>query len=133
MFFKLFLIFVIIPLIELGVFIKIGTVIGVLYTFALIFFTAIVGAYMVRMEGLSVFYRFQENLTKGTFPQEEIFDGALILLAGALLITPGVLTDITGFLLVFPLSRGVVKKIIRRYIKKKISRGDIHIHFGNDL
>lgn len=131
--FKLFLIFVLLPLIELGILIKIGTIIGVLHTFLLIFLTALIGAYMVKLEGLNVFYRFQENLAKGIFPQEEIFDGVLILIAGALLITPGVLTDITGFLIVFPATRRIIKKIIKQYLKRKIDQGHIRIHFKRDL
>ena len=88
---------------------------------------------MVKLEGLNVFYRFQENLAKGIFPQEEIFDGVLILIAGALLITPGVLTDITGFLIVFPATRRIIKKIIKQYLKRKIDQGHIRIHFKRDL
>ncbi len=121
MFFKLFLLFTIIPVIELTILIKIGTLIGTLNTVMLVIFTAMAGAYLVRMEGLGVIYRFQQNMQEGRFPAEEILDGAMILVAGALLVTPGVATDIIGFLLVFPSSRRVIKISLRRYIERRIS------------
>lgn len=129
MFFKVFLLFVVFPIVELIFLIKIGTLIGITSTILLILFTAIAGAYMVKTEGLGVMYRFKDNLSKGIFPEEEILDGVLVLVAGALLITPGVLTDFIGFLLVFPPSRGLIKVWIKRYIRKKIEKGDIHITF----
>lgn len=125
MFFKLFLLFTIIPVIELTLLIKIGTLIGTLNTVMLVIFTAVVGAYLVRMEGLGVIYRFQQNMQEGRFPGEEILDGAMILVAGALLVTPGVATDIIGFLLVFPSSRRMIKISLRRYIERRISRVNI--------
>lgn len=128
MFFKLFIVFTIIPVIELSVLIKIGSTIGVLNTILLVMFTALLGAYLVKMEGIGVITRFQKNMATGIFPAEEILDGAMILVAGALLITPGVVTDIIGFLLVFPASRQIIKRFLRGYIQKKISASDIRIN-----
>ena len=128
MFFKLFLLFTIIPVVELALLIKIGTVIGTLNTVILVIFTALVGAYLVKIEGISVLTRFQQNMLEGVFPAEEIFDGALILIAGALLVTPGVATDVIGFLLVFPLSREIIKKHLKRYVRNRISTVDIRIN-----
>jgi UPF0716 protein FxsA len=121
MFFKLFLIFTIVPVLELAILIKVGTLIGTLNTVLLVIGTALAGAYLVRIEGLNVFYRFQRNLSEGVFPSEEIFDGALLLVAGAVLITPGILTDILGLLLVFPASRRIFKGLIRRYVEKSVT------------
>jgi len=128
MFFKLFLIFAVIPLIELAILIKIGTYIGALNTITLVILTAIIGAYMVRQEGLGVLYRIQKNMNEGQFPADELIDGIMILLAGALLLTPGVFTDVIGFLMVFPVSRNFIRKFIKRYLDKKISPRDIHIN-----
>lgn len=128
MFFKLFLIFAVVPLIELGILIEIGSHIGVLNTITLVILTAVVGAYMVRQEGLGVLYRIQKNMNEGQFPADELINGAMILLAGALLLTPGVFTDIIGFLMVFPTSRNFIRKFITRYLEKKISPNDIHIN-----
>lgn len=128
MFFKLFLIFAVVPLLELGVLIKIGTHIGAMNTIALVILTAIVGAYMVRQEGLGVLYRMQRDMNEGIFPADEIINGAMILVAGALLLTPGVFTDLIGFMMVFPLSRNFIRKYVKRYIEKKISPRDIRIN-----
>ena len=128
MFFKLFLIFAVIPLIELGILIKIGTVIGALNTITLVILTAAIGAYMVRMEGIGVMSRIQQNMQAGKLPAEELINGAMVLVAGALLLTPGVFTDLIGFLMVIPVSRNVIKKLIKQYIGKKISSEDIHIN-----
>lgn len=128
MFFKLFLIFAVIPVIELALLIKIGSVIGTLNTITIVILTALIGAYMVKLEGLGVMSRIQKNMQEGIFPGEELINGMMILIAGALLLTPGFFTDIIGFLMVFPFSRNHIKKIVRRYIEKKMSSGEIRIH-----
>jgi UPF0716 protein FxsA len=120
MFFKLFLIFTLVPVVELALLIKVGTLIGTLNTVVLVIGTALTGAFLVRLEGINVIYRFQRNLAEGVFPAEEIFDGALLLVAGAVLITPGFLTDILGLLIVLPHSRDVLKGLIRRYVEKNV-------------
>jgi UPF0716 protein FxsA len=128
MFFRLFLIFAIVPVIELSLLIKVGTLIGTLNTVVLVITTAMVGSYLVRMEGINVIYRFQQNMQEGIFPAEEILDGAMILVAGCLLVTPGILTDIIGFSFVFPMSRMAIKRLLRRYIDKKIATMNVRIH-----
>jgi UPF0716 protein FxsA len=67
-------------------------------------------------------------MQQGIFPAEELINGVMILIAGALLLTPGFFTDIIGFLMVFPASRNVLKRIAKRYIEKKISSGEVGIH-----
>jgi len=127
MFFKLFLIFSLVPVIELVLLIKIGSYIGILNTVIIVILTALIGAYMVRLEGIGVMYRIQKNMQEGIFPGEELLNGAMILIAGALLLTPGFFTDVIGFLLVFPLSREFIKKIIKPYIKKRMNPNEIEI------
>jgi UPF0716 protein FxsA len=128
MFFKLFLIFALIPVIELSLLIKIGSIIGTFNTIAIVILTAIIGAYLVKLEGLGIMYRIQQNMQEGIFPAEELINGMMILMAGALLLTPGFFTDVIGFLMVFPVSRRVIKRIARRYIEKKISSMDVRIN-----
>lgn len=128
MLFKLFLFFIIFPIVELALLIKIGSMIGVLNTLILIMGTALAGAYMVKMEGLNVLYRFKENLSRGIIPSEEFFDGLLVLIAGILLITPGILTDFIGFLFVFPGSRRIIKAWLKNYIRKKVESGRFYIY-----
>ncbi|UCH80877.1 MAG: FxsA family protein [Nitrospiraceae bacterium] len=128
MFFKLFLLFTLIPVIELSLLIEIGSYIGILNTVVIVILTAIAGAYMVRMEGMGVMYRIQKNMQEGKFPGEELISGAMILVAGALLLTPGFFTDIIGFLMVVPVTRGYISNMIKKYLEKKMSNGDIHIN-----
>lgn len=128
MFFYLFLIFVFVPVIELAILIKVGSIIGALNTIVIILLTAFIGAYMVKLEGMGVMYRIQQSMQEGIFPAEEVLNGMMILVAGALLLTPGFFTDVIGFLMVFPVSRNFLKRIARHYIEKKISSSDTYIH-----
>ncbi len=128
MFFKLFFLFTLIPVIELALLIEIGSKIGILNTVVIVILTAIIGAYMVRTEGMGVMYRIQQNMKDGMFPGEELISGAMILVAGALLLTPGFFTDIIGFLMVIPVSRKYIGNIIKKYIEKKMSNDEIHIN-----
>lgn len=120
MFLKLLLIFTAIPVIELSLLIKAGSFIGTMNTVLVVILTAVVGAYMVRMEGLGAISRIQDNLAKGVFPAEGLIDGMMILVSGAFLLTPGFLTDIIGFMMVIPASRGVIKKAVKHYIGRRI-------------
>ncbi len=121
MLFKLFLIFTIVPVIELALLIKVGSIIGTLNTIIIIILTAIIGAYMVKLEGIGIIYRINKNLQAGILPAEELIDGVIVLIAGALFLTPGFFTDIVAFLMVFPATRNVIKKILRYYFDKHIS------------
>ncbi|MEJ2183895.1 MAG: FxsA family protein [Nitrospirota bacterium] len=118
MLFRLFVLFCTIPVVELALLVYVGSRIGVLETIAIVVFTGVSGAFLVRSEGLGVLRRFRENVQRGVFPSEEILDGSMVLVAGALLLTPGFLTDILGFLLVFPPSRKRIKRFVRRYIDR---------------
>ena len=118
MFFKLFLIFSVIPVIELALLIKVGSLIGTMNTIAIVIVTALIGAYLVKLEGIGVIYRMQRDMSQGMFPAEELMNGVMILIAGALLLTPGFFTDVLGFLMVFPASRGAIKKLLKRYIER---------------
>jgi len=80
------------------------------------------------MEGMGVMYRIQKNMQEGRFPGEELISGAMILVAGALLLTPGFFTDVIGFLMVIPVSRNYIGNLIRKYIEKNMSNNDIHIN-----
>lgn len=123
MIFKLFILFAVVPLAEIALLIEIGTTVGTAETVLLVITTAIVGAWLVRMEGLGVMYRLRESVAEGRFPAEEMMDGALILVAGAVLLTPGLMTDLFGFFLVVPTGRKVVKKALKRYLEKSFFMG----------
>jgi UPF0716 protein FxsA len=93
----IFLIFIIIPLIEIVIFISIGSEIGILNTIAIILFTALAGIFLIRKRGLSLLFNAQKNMSQGIMPTEEIKGGIFLLVSGLLLITPGFFTDCIGF------------------------------------
>ena len=114
-------------MIELAILIKVGSYVGLFNTITIVILTAIIGAYMVKMEGLGVMYRIQQSMQGGVFPEDELINGVMILMAGALLLTPGFFTDIIGFLMVFPVTRNYIRTFIMKYIKGKMPPGDIEI------
>ncbi len=130
MFIKLILLFSVLPLIELYLLIQIGQVIGGLSTLALVLITGVVGAYLARMEGLRTAMRAQESLRQGTVPAEEMVDGLLIFMAGAVLITPGIITDCMGFLILFPPTRRYFKIWLRKQFDRMVVQGNVHIYRG---
>ena len=109
-----------IPLIEIYLMIKIGGVIGAFNTIFLIFFTAIVGIYFAKLEGLNAIRSGFSQLVKNEIPLYEIISGAALAFAALLLIIPGFLTDVIGFLLIIPITRKIfIKKISSKINKKK--------------
>ena len=124
MFLRLLLLFTIVPLVELFLLVKLGTVVGVGPTVALVIFTGVLGAWLARQQGLGVLRRLSEDLAEGRLPAEALIDGLLILIAGAVLLTPGLLTDALGFLLLVPQSRAVVRKEAVARFKRRFERGD---------
>ena len=105
MFRLLFLLFLIVPAIEIALFIQIGGVIGVFSTLLLILVTAILGVVLLRMQGLITLVRVQESLDRGEIPAIEMIEGILLLLCGAFLLTPGFFTDTIGFAVLVPAVR----------------------------
>ena len=119
-----------IPLVEIYLMIKIGSVIGVFNTIFLIFFTAITGIYFARLEGLNTLRSGFNQLVKNEIPIYEIISGAALAFAALLLIIPGFLTDVIGFLLIVPITRKIFIKIISsKFKKKKINDGFIEGDF----
>ncbi len=112
----LFIIFLTIPVLEIYLLIKVGSAIGSGYTILLVFATAILGAYLLRKQGLSTFARAQSSLSKHELPAMEMMEGLILLLTGALLLTPGFFTDVVGFLCLIPMVRQLlVKKLISKF------------------
>lgn len=103
------------PLIELYVLIAVGSEIGALSTVLLSIFTAVLGAGLVRMQGLSVLLRVQKTLTRGEAPALEMLEGALLMISGVMLLFPGFITDAIGFLILIPpLRRRFILAVLRR-------------------
>lgn len=105
----LVLLFLVVPLAELYVIIQVGQAFGALNTIALLILISAAGAWLVKREGMSVLRRFQRSVEAGSVPGKEIADGVMILFAGALLLSPGFLTDILGIALLLPPVRAVVR------------------------
>ena len=131
MFFRLFLLFTLIPLLELYLLITVGGYLGVGVTILVVLGTGMAGAYLARLEGWRTWHKIQSELQNGAAPASELIDGVLILAAGLLLITPGILTDVVGFSLLLPPTRAVLKVVIRRALEKRMRspNTDIEVHF----
>lgn len=123
----LFLLIILIPAAEIGVLLLSGNTIGVWPTIALMILTGVIGAYLAKKEGLATIRKVQEQLSYGQIPGDALLDGICILVGGTLLLTPGFLSDITGFFMLFPPTRKVCKVFITRYFRKRINRGNIKI------
>ncbi len=98
----------------------IGSRIGIVPTFGIILITGVLGAWLTKLQGMRTLARYQQAVSEGRLPHEEVMDGLLILVAGAVLLTPGFLTDAVGFSLLVPGVRAVVKKWLGHYLKGKI-------------
>lgn len=120
MFIRLFLLFTLVPLIELFLLVKLGDVIGFWPTVALVVTTGALGAVLTRMEGLRVLRRAQADFQQGRVPTDRMLDGLLILVAGAVLLTPGLITDAVGFFLLVPAGRRMVRKLVAAAVARKL-------------
>lgn len=110
----LFLLFVVLPIAELYLIIQVGVSIGAFNTFVAIVLVALVGSWVVKREGLRVWSRFNQTIAQGRVPTREIVDGVLLLAAGALLVTPGFITDAVGLLALFPPTRAFFRALLMR-------------------
>ena len=120
MFARLFLLFSVVPFIELFLLLSVGREIGVLPTVGMIILTALIGAALAKREGFRVFTEWQRAIAEMRVPEEGITSGLLVLVGGALLIAPGVLTDIVGILLMIAPIRRVVARWIEARVKKHL-------------
>ncbi len=117
---RLTLLFVLIPLVELAILVYLGTIIGAFYTVLIVVLTGILGAILMRSQGLAILSRIRSNLQSGILPANELFDGALILVGGLLLLTPGIITDILGLAVLVPQTRHIIGKLFRSLIYRRI-------------
>lgn len=124
---KLFLCFTLIPVIELYLLINLGSVIGGFNTVLLVILTGFAGAWLARMEGINTMFKVRQNLEQGLMPAEELIDALIILIAGLVLITPGLITDAMGLMLLWPFTRNMFKRFLRKKFDELNARGDINI------
>ncbi|WP_372739022.1 FxsA family protein [Neptunomonas sp.] len=112
----LFLLFILIPIIEITVLINVGQAIGTWYTVGLVLLSAFIGINMLRYQGLSTLARAQQRLSAGEMPAQEMVEGLVLAVGGALLITPGFVTDFIGFCCLIPFTRqAFVKGLMKRF------------------
>ena len=115
----LFLLFIVLPIAELYVIIQIGGEIGVLPTLALLIVDSLVGAALARSQSRAAWERFNRALAEGRMPGREVFDGAMIIVGGALLLTPGFITDVFGILLLLPPTRAALRSFLTRRVSRR--------------
>ena len=115
------LLFLIVPLAELYLILKVSDTIGIWWTIALLVADSLLGSWLLRSQGRAVWRRFNEILAQGRVPHREVIDGVLIIFGGAFLITPGFLTDIVGLVLLLPPTRAIV----RRMLARRMGRGAV--------
>ena len=111
------------PLIEIAVFIEVGGWIGLWPTIAIVILTAMIGTALLRAQGIATLNRARQQMDRGALPARELFDGLCLLFAGALLLTPGFVTDAVGFLLFVPPVRDSIRGFLRKHM-------DLHIQGG---
>ncbi len=126
---SLFALFVVVPAVELALLIEIGRRIGTLETILLIFATGALGAALARQQGLRVLRQVQIDSAAGRMPADALVDGVLILVAAALLVTPGVLTDAFGFACLVPATRALLRRRLQRWLSRRVQQGDAHVDF----
>lgn len=132
--FLLLVLFIVVPALELGILIEVGRWIGTLPTLGLIAVTGIVGAYLARRQGLGVLAQIRSDMAAGKIPAGALADGVMILIAGAVLMTPGILTDALGFSLLVPPVRQAFKRAFLRRLERSVraGRSQVTLRFRED-
>ncbi|MBS4535671.1 FxsA family protein [Clostridium sp. D2Q-14] len=127
---KLILLFTLVPIVELFILFKIAEVTSGLATILLVLLTGIAGAYLAKSEGRIIINRIKNELSQGRMPGNELINGLCVLIGGALLLTPGIITDIVGFSLVIPMTRIMFKRYIKGKFEGMIREGQIHFYYN---
>ncbi len=118
-------IFIIVPLAELYVIIQVGGAIGIGPTIVILLADSLVGAMLLRSQGRAAWVRFNRALAEGRMPHKEVFDGVLIIFGGALLLTPGFITDVLGLILLIPPTRAIVRAFASRMVRRRLETGGV--------
>ena len=119
----LLLAFILMPLAELALLMRVHTAVGFTYTIALVILTGFIGAFLARAQGFRVVTQIRRDLDAGRLPAPQLMDGVMILVAGVLLVTPGLITDTVGFLLLMPPVRQSIRLWLRRKVEASMRRG----------
>ena len=130
MIFRLFLLFTAVPLLELMILIELGNAFGLAPTIGLVLLTGAIGAWAARTQGFYVISRINDEMGQGRLPAAQLVDGAMVVVGGVLLITPGLLTDLVGFSLMVPAVRSVLRQWLMKKFDKMIREGKVKIYNG---
>jgi UPF0716 protein FxsA len=125
---KLLILFTVVPAVELYLLLLLTRETDIVVTIGVILATGVLGTWLARQQGMLTLARMNERLRRGEVPGQQILDGLFILIAGALLMTPGLLTDAVGFLLLIPPTRALARGWARTHFKHKIDNGSLHVH-----
>jgi UPF0716 protein FxsA len=124
----LIVLFIGLPILEFALLIKLHGMVGFLPTVLLVFLTGIAGAALVRRQGVNILFKIQQEMNVGNLPAPQMMDGVMILIAGALLVTPGLITDLVGFALLVPFIRERIRFWLRKKLEEKMSSGYIQLN-----
>lgn len=125
---RLFFLFAIVPVVEIALLIRIGERLGAMNTIAIVIVTAMIGSFLAKREGFSILNRLRSKLSTAQIPTDELVDGGIVLVCAALLLTPGVLTDIVGFLGLVPLTRAPIRKYIKNRFSNRVVSGGFQVN-----
>lgn len=129
MLFKLILLFTILPLVDLAILIKIGSYIGLKYTLAIVIVTGFTGAYFAKREGRDIITKIKFDISQGKMPADELIGGLCVIVGGAFLLAPGLITDALGLFLVLPVTRTTFINMIKRRFKQMLTGGNLWFYF----
>jgi UPF0716 protein FxsA len=115
--------FVIVPIVEIYVIIQVGQVIGAWWTIVLLIADSIFGSWLIRREGRRAWQALAETIRSGRMPAKELADGALILVGGTLMLSPGFVTDVAGIVLILPFTRPLARALLARYVTRRLLDG----------
>lgn len=121
----LLLLLLIVPAVEIGVFIWIGGIVGPWWVILLIFLSGVVGVWFARQEGMGIWIRANESMQQGKIPTEQMIDGLCVLIGAVFLFAPGFVTDFVGLLLIIPMTRHPLRRLVIQWFRWKINRGEI--------
>lgn len=121
--------FIGLPIVELALLFEVHGIAGFLPTILLVFCTGMLGAVLVRRQGLAILSKIQQEMARGNVPTPQMIDGVMVLVAGAMLITPGIITDACGFLLLIPFVQTKIRFWLKRKLEEKIRRGFVQVNY----
>jgi len=127
---RLLFLFTVVPVVELYLLIQLGKATSAEVVVGLVLLTGAVGAALAKHQGIGLLQRMQADMSEGREPSEGLMDGALILVGGAFLITPGVITDALGFAMLAPWTRHAFKRLVKEWVRRQMAAGSVQVHVG---